>query len=73
VGERGLIPKNLIKHVTGDVVIEERQARVFPLTNLDFLDDSVVELSRSLINKHLQAFHSERILEQVKVICHVSH
>ena len=73
MGKQGVIPKNLIAHVTGNLVINERQVRVFPLTKVDFPDDSIVESSQSLINNHSRAFHAEQILEQVKIIDHVSH
>jgi hypothetical protein len=64
VGEQGVIPEKRIKQVTGNVAIDERQPRVFPLTN--FPDHSIVEASRTLINRHSQAFQAERIIEQVK-------
>lgn len=52
----------LIKQVTGNVAVDERGPRVYPLTN--FPDNRVLEASRGLITKHSASFPMERILEQ---------
>src|SRR5438309_2205640 len=50
----------LITQVSGHVAIDERGARVFPLSA--FPDTRVVDASRGLINKHATSFPMERIL-----------
>lgn len=52
----------LIKQVTGNVAMEERAPRVYPLTS--FPDVRVIDATKGLITKHANSFAMERIVEQ---------
>jgi hypothetical protein len=53
---------SLVKQVTGNIAVDERGGRVYPLTN--FPDHRVLEASRGLLTKHSTSFPMEKILEQ---------
>ena len=62
ISSRSEVPEKTIKKVTGNIVFDDRQPRVYPITN--FPDQTITRASTTLIEKHNQ-FPMERILEQV--------
>lgn len=55
-------PVLIVNQVTGHVAVDERGARVFPLTN--FPDRRVLDASKGIITKHASSWPMERVLEQ---------
>ena len=65
ISDRSEVPEKIIKKVTGNIVFDDRQPRVYPIT--DFPDSAIAQASTTFIGKHNQ-FPTERILEQVNQI-----
>ncbi|EEC11575.1 conserved hypothetical protein, partial [Ixodes scapularis] len=63
VVEHSFVPDDQIKFVSGQLVFEEQNSRIWPINH--FPDTTVNMASVQLVQKHASAFKSEKILMQV--------
>ena len=62
--EESKIPNKCIAEVSGKLVFQEENDRVYPL--IDFPEDKINDMSRKLINSHKEQLKNARIIMQVR-------
>ncbi|XP_001199642.2 protein SSUH2 homolog [Strongylocentrotus purpuratus] len=60
--ERTNLPDELIRDVTGNIVFEEEQPKVWPITH--FPDNAINQASQQIVKRHEDSFKSERLHKQ---------